>query len=230
MKAKWPKKVPSLTRAEQEIKNDFMKYWHEVLPRRYSVVEKFNHGFPVKYATGRRVLEIGAGLGEHIGYENLNAVDYYAMELRPEMAEVIKNRFPNVQVIVGDCQKHSSFPDHYFDRIIAIHVLEHLPNLPEALREVRRVLKTDGKFLIVIPCEGGTLYSFARFISAKRIFKKRYGEDYDWYIKTEHINLPDEIEEELKHYFTINKRSYFPFLIPSVQANLVIGLECAPRV
>jgi ubiquinone/menaquinone biosynthesis C-methylase UbiE len=35
------------------------------------------------------------------------------------------------------------FEDGYFDRVIAIHVLEHLPDLPRALREISRLMKKD---------------------------------------------------------------------------------------
>ena len=35
--------------------------------------------------------------------------------------------------------------DGYFDRILAVHVLEHLPNLPAAIRECYRLCnKTKG--------------------------------------------------------------------------------------
>jgi ubiquinone/menaquinone biosynthesis C-methylase UbiE len=46
-------------------------------------------------------------------------------------------------------------PNSHFDRLIAIHVLEHLPNLPRAIDECHRVLKLGGKFAVVIPCDPG---------------------------------------------------------------------------
>ena len=175
-----------------------MKYWHEVLPKKYGLIEKFNHTYPVKHSeSSGKVLEIGAGLGEHIKYENLENLDYYALEILPNMAGVIKNAFPMVKVTVGDCQEKIDFPNNFFDRVNAIHVLEHLPDLPGALREINRVLRPNGDFCVVIPCEGGLAYSLARKISAERIFKKRYGLDYEFFIKTEHINKPKEIMLEL---------------------------------
>lgn len=38
------------------------------------------------------------------------------------------------------------FPDGSFDVVIANHMLYHVPDLPMALREVRRVLRADGRF------------------------------------------------------------------------------------
>jgi len=230
----WPKRLPVLNDEQARVREDFMKYWHEVLPRRYGAIERFNHRYPLRRCSSApagvaRVLEIGAGLGEHIGYEQLNGVQYHALELREEMAEQIRARFPQVRTIVGDVQKGLEFPAHYFDRVIAIHVLEHLPDLPAALKEVHRVLAPSGCFDVVIPCEGGLAYSLARRISAQRIFEKRYKMPYDWFVKSEHINVPAEILGELDRYFSRVQTRYFPFLFPSVNMNLVIGLKLSPR-
>ncbi|MFM9500480.1 hypothetical protein ACKI1Q_43835, partial [Streptomyces galilaeus] len=62
----WPKVLPVLSDEQQRIREDFMHYWHEVLPQRYGVVEQFNHRYPLRSRplnTDCRTLEIGAGLG-----------------------------------------------------------------------------------------------------------------------------------------------------------------------
>ncbi len=45
---KWPKKLPEFTPEQKRIRSEFMECWHEVLPAKYGIVEKFNHGFPVQ--------------------------------------------------------------------------------------------------------------------------------------------------------------------------------------
>lgn len=229
--AKWPKQLPELTDEQRRIREDFVEHWHTVLPKRYGAVEKFNHGWPAKFARpGQRTLEIGAGLGEHLEFEPPpQPGEYVCNELREPMAAEISRRYPNVEVVVGDCQEGLPFADASFDRVMAIHVLEHLPNLPAALRELRRLVKPDGRLLAVIPCEGGRAYSLARRVSAQRIFEKRYGVSYDWFVACEHINLPAEIIEECEKEFSLVARTYFPFRFPSVTANLVIALEYRPR-
>lgn len=227
----WPKELPQLTAEQERIRDDFMRHWHEVLPSKYPLIERFNHGYAARSARqGAKTLEIGAGIGEHLEFEPLPHDDYWAVELREEMARGIKSKNPDANVIVGDCQQGLPFDDESFDRVLAIHVLEHLPNLPNALTELRRVLKADGTFVAVIPCEGGLAYTLARRISAQRIFERRYCVSYDWFVRSEHINVPSEIITELKSRFTIDEQSYFPLRIPSVTANLVIGLTMTPRV
>lgn len=229
---KWPKKLPRLTEEQRHIRDEFMRLWHEELPKRYGLIEKFNHRYPLRSRRVRvgpvRTLEIGAGIGGHIEYEDLRSQEYHALELRPEMACRIQERFPSCNTVLADCQRRLPYPDGTFDRVLAIHVLEHLPDLPAAVREVRRVMKADGVFSVVIPCEGGFLYRMARNVSARRVFERRFKQPYDWLIRSEHVNLPEEIGEELMRHFKVVHRVFFPFLVPSAALNLCIGLTLRP--
>ncbi|MFZ1057004.1 MAG: class I SAM-dependent methyltransferase [Opitutaceae bacterium] len=234
--AKWPKILPPITPEQQQISDQFMKVWHQELPNRFGIVEKFNHTFPVKHSHPgfRTTVEIGAGLGEHLHYERLTQeqeANYYAVELRENMAAEIRRRFPNVKAITGDCQARLDFPDGYFDRYIAVHVLEHLPDLPSCLREAYRLLnKEHGQLLVVIPCEGSPAYSLARKLSAERVYHRHFKGSYRWLISREHINLPHEILAELDPYFTVEEKALFPLpFLPFIFNNLCIGLSLRPR-
>jgi ubiquinone/menaquinone biosynthesis C-methylase UbiE len=230
----WPKVLPELTPEQKRISDDFVHYWHEVLPKRFSIVEDFNHNYVVRNTPPdfHRTLEIGAGVGAHLFYERLTSTqesEYWALELRENMATDIRVSFPRVQATVGDCQRRLDFEDGYFDRILAIHVLEHLPNLPAAVEEMYRLSdKRRGVFSVVIPCEGSLAYSLARRLSAQRIFEKRYKQSYRWFIEREHINKPKEIIAELERFFRIFRCSYFPAKIPLAFCNLCIGLTLKP--
>jgi len=231
----WPKVLPSLTPEQQRISDDFMQHWHEVLPTRYGIVDDFNHQYPVRHAPQQflRTLEIGAGLGEHLLYERLTPEQksqYVALELRQNMADRIKERFPEIQTSVGDCQARLDFEDCYFDRILAVHVLEHLPNLPAAIAEMSRLCnKESGVFSVVMPCEGSLAYGMARRISAQRVFEKRYKQSYRWLIEREHLNKPRQILPELEKYFKVEHRAFFPLGLPLVFCNLCIGLTLRPK-
>ena len=86
---------------QRRISDDFMRHWHEVLPKKFGVIDRFNHSYTVDTAPGdfRRTLEIGAGIGEHLTYERLTAEqeeDYHALELRENMSEAIRERLLEV--------------------------------------------------------------------------------------------------------------------------------------
>jgi SAM-dependent methyltransferase len=236
--AKWPKILPPLSPEQQQRNNEFMRIWHEELARRsrYGLVERFNHTFPVRHSRlgFRTTLEIGAGLGEHLEYEKLTAEqerNYYCNEYRENMAAGIRQRFPNVRTIVGDCQTRLDFPDGFFDRYIAVHVLEHLPDLPAAIREAHRLLnKQTGQLLVVLPTEGSPAYGLARKLSAERVWYRHYTAPYVEFYGREHINLIPEVLAELAPYFTIEHRSCFPLpFLPFIFCNLCIGYVLKPR-
>lgn len=224
----WPKQLPDLSREQRLVREQFVARWLEVLPKRYGRIEEFNHRYPLVTARGGRTLEIGAGLGEHLRYEDLDRGEYFAVDLREELAAEVRSRYPGVTTLTGDCQERLPFDDGHFDRVVAIHVLEHLPDLPRALDEVSRLLADDGRFVAVIPCEGGAVYSLARRVSAQRLFEREFGMSYDWFVRSEHVNVPWEILSELRKRFSIEDSRYFPFRIPSVELNLVIGVTLRP--
>ena len=230
---KWPKRQRALSAEEVLIRDQWMKIWLEdymTKPTYTNLLERFNQRYPLRTAVrGAKTLEIGAGTGAHCAWEDLDAQDYYCNELRPELLETLRKKHPTVGSALGDCQRRLDFPDHSFDRVIAIHVLEHLPDLPSALAEIRRLMKPEGRFSVVLPCEGGLAYTLARQFTAKRLFNKRYAWDYDEFIKTEHVNVAEEVIDELGRVFDVEDRAYYPLRVPSSEVNLLIGLTLSPR-
>ncbi|SBW10905.1 Methyltransferase 24 [uncultured delta proteobacterium] len=230
--SKWPKRLPELTAEQERISAEFMAAHLDAMQTKwYGFVEGFNHKYPLRsFSPGCRTLELGAGLAAHLKYERYTEQEYYCNELLPELCKRIKMDYPGVNVVPGDCQKgFLQFEDGFFDRILAIHVLEHLPNLPAAVREAYRLLRAGGQFSVVIPCEGGLATRIARNISARRHFEKRYGQSYDWFIQSQHINFPEEILEELFLYFAPIHNRWFPSVFPSVSFNLFLGMTLVKR-
>jgi SAM-dependent methyltransferase len=222
----WPKQLPTLTPEQEAIRDDWMKYFYEsVYTDRFSMIQRFNHTYAARSALpGLRTLDLGAGLGEHLEYEDGRAGEYVALELRPEMAAVIEQHHPYVRTISGDVQQRLDFDEGFFDRVVAIHILEHLPNLPGALDELTRLVKPGGSLSVVLPCEGGRVYGLGRRLTTQRIFEKRYGVSFDWAIKSEHVNELTEIIDELDARFVRVDTGWFPTHVPTVHLNVCCGL------
>ena len=124
----FPKKIPKLTAEQKLIKDDFMEHWLKVLRKKYGILDKFNHRVVTnnKPRDFLKTLEIGAGIGEHLNYENLDEnqkENYYALEVRENLLKILTKEHPKVKTILGDCEKDLDFEDNFFDRIIAIHIL-----------------------------------------------------------------------------------------------------------
>jgi ubiquinone/menaquinone biosynthesis C-methylase UbiE len=136
---------------------------------------------------------------------------------------------PRITVLLACVQEHLSFPENHFDRVVAVHVLEHLPNLPAAVREMHRVCAPHATVSVVIPCEGSLATTMARRFSAQRLYEKRYKRPSDLLIRREHLNLPDEIKEELTPLFETTHRSFFPVPLPITWCNVFIGMTLRPR-
>jgi SAM-dependent methyltransferase len=222
----WPKQLPQLTPEQVAIRDDYMKYFYsEVYTARFGLIQRFNHTYAARsFTPGVRTLDIGAGLGEHLDFEDGRAGEYVALELREQMAAEIAKRHPYVTTITGDVESGLEYEPGRFDRILAIHVLEHLPNLPAALQELHRLLRPGGVLSVVLPCEGGTIYTLGRRVTTQRLFKKRYGMSFDWCIKSEHVNTLPEVVQELDRRFTRDHTTWFPSRLPTYHTNICAGL------
>lgn len=233
----YPKTVVELTEEERLISDDWYKYWLSIYTDKYSKYASFNHKYVVSDHRVRQLtptLEIGCGDGEHIKYElsvgsNMHA--YTALDIRQNLLDVVAANYPNLDIINADCQEKLPFKSNHFKRIIAMHVLEHLPNLPAAIAEIHRVLsKDDGVFQVVLPCEGGLAYSIARKLSSERMFNKRYSTmRYSKFIQSEHLSSIEEVVCELMKKFDIVSSRYYPFFIPIVNVNLQVGFCLKPK-
>jgi SAM-dependent methyltransferase len=232
VQSRWPKTPAPLSPQQEAAREAFMLAWHEELPDRYAFIEQFNHGAlvdlpvtPLRF----RTLEIGAGIGGHLPFEDLSRQDYYCLELRAEWCEILKNKPAVHEVYRGNIECRTPYAGGFFDRIVAIHVLEHLRNLPLALTEIDRLLAPAGIFDVVLPCEGGAAYWLARKISSEPMFQKRYGLAYRDIIANEHVNTVFEILPLLDTHFNVAKRKYFPIPLPILTTNLCVALRLQKR-
>lgn len=230
-RGRWPKTRPTLSPEQVRVMEDWYAFFlGGAKMAKFSAIEQFNQEYPLRSVVDHcRTLEIGPGNGSHLEFEDLDRHDeYVGIELRPNLSAEIERKYPKVKVVVGDCQDRIDAPDDHFDRVVAIHVLEHLSDLPRALDELRRVLKPTGQLTIVIPCEGGLGYRLGRAVTTKRMFEKRYDMPYEWMINYDHVNTAREILGELKRKFTVTHQHYYPLRVPLVDGNLVIGMTLTP--
>lgn len=104
-------------------------------------------------AKGKRVLEIGVGLGaDHQCFAEAGA-DLYGIDLTERAVEHTRRRLElfglTSSLKVGDAEE-LEFPDKGFDLVYSWGVLHHSPDTPKAIAEVYRVLKPGGVAKVMI--------------------------------------------------------------------------------
>src|SRR4051812_31561420 len=96
---------------------------------------------------GVRLLEIGSGTGAMLQALRARGADARGVELRPDLIAQAHRHFG---VLPIDLVQGTTLPfsDASFDLVASFDVFEHIPDSDAHLREVRRVLKPGGWYLI----------------------------------------------------------------------------------
>ncbi len=104
----------------------------------------------LKLEPGLRILEVGCGGGAFLSYLEEKGYKAVGVDILEESVRLASQRAKNCEVICGDAMR-LPFESASFDRLVSHHLVEHLEDLSEALREWKRVLKPGGIMAICTP-------------------------------------------------------------------------------
>ena len=148
-----------------------------------SFMEKWLHKMVAKTASiDKKTLEIGAGTLNQLQFENPSIYD--AIEPQHMLYENNSNK-DKVRHFYDDISEIARTAT--YDRIISVATFEHICNLPDVVKKCTELLYDDGVLSISIPNEGRFLWHFAYTMTTGREFKKKYGLDYEVWMKYEHV-------------------------------------------
>ncbi len=128
----------------------FSMYWFA--RRYYAALVK-------RYAPPGRLLEMGCGLGHLLGLlqDNFDAVGIDLIDYSIEQTRI---NAPRAAAYQKDVAEVSNFESESFSAVVALHLVEHLPDPQTTIDEVYRVLVPGGLFLFATPQPN---YSLRRF-------------------------------------------------------------------
>lgn len=142
----------------------------------------------VRARAGRRVLDLGCGIGGYAHRLQQLGFDVVAIDRNPEYVARARSIGVRCELGVGETLP---FEDGAFDTVVMVEVLEHLPDdvAPGVLSEVRRV--TRGNLLLTVP----DCTQFDRFV------RERFLPDH--FMAVDHVQFftVDSLASLLKAYF-----------------------------
>ena len=92
-----------------------------------------------------KILDIGAGTGEFLSVAKNDGWQTIGVEPSDKAKAIAKSKG------VSFVEQTSELENHSFDVISMWHVLEHVPNLDEQIKELKRLLKPNGTLIIAVP-------------------------------------------------------------------------------
>jgi phosphatidylethanolamine/phosphatidyl-N-methylethanolamine N-methyltransferase len=202
-----------INNTDRTLAGSFLQKSHELLERTIS------NGYSCE-----KILELGAGTGHHFPHVRHKFGQYIMTDANEDMLKIASQKYAkemNAGVLCVDKQNATAttFPNHSFDRLIATHVLEHLPNPVSVLTEWNRIVKPGGLISIALPCDPGMLWRLGRHFGPRRNAVNR-GMAYDYLQATEHINPIFNLLVFIRHHFESIEESWYPAMLPFPDLNL----------
>ena len=135
---------------------------------------------------GIRLLDLGGGAGAATEQFARGCSEIVILEPNAKKVAYGRRRRPYIQFLEGRAQA-IPYPDGSFDRVTAVVSFHHMENPDRVLNEVRRVLRRDGRFVLMeLPpsrAPGAVFHWFAA----------RHGEHLSF-------SNPDELKQRLEAY------------------------------
>jgi SAM-dependent methyltransferase len=125
----------------------FARRYYAALVRRYAP------------SNGGRLLEMGCGLGHLLGLlqDDFQCV---GIDLMDYSIEKTRLNAPKAEAHVMSADDLGTFDNGEFSVVVALHLVEHLPDPQDTIRQVNRILKPGGLWLFATPHPD---YSLRRF-------------------------------------------------------------------
>jgi ubiquinone/menaquinone biosynthesis C-methylase UbiE len=128
-------------------------YFEDLLAKRSEYAPWMADELDYAGAHDLRVLDVGCGQGIDAASYAMAGARATGIDLTPRHVELARRHLQAVglaaEVVEGDAES-LPFDDGAFDRVSSNGVLHHTPDMPAALREIRRVLVRGGEARIIV--------------------------------------------------------------------------------
>ena len=144
------------------IDSEFWDISKEFAHKNYPSVSPYSDIMNLKELKGKKVLEIGCGMGSHSSILAQHASELVSIDITQKAVDTTKKRFElfkvmNAKVLRVDAE-NMPFADNEFDFIWSWGVIHHSSNTKKIVSEIKRVLKPKGMAQLMIYNKNSTRY------------------------------------------------------------------------
>ena len=115
-----------------------------------------------------KILEVGAGGGQHARYVRHSFERLIECDIRPENIPNVADDPRIVKEFKPVDAQNLPYADNSHDRLIATCLLAHLSDPEKALEEWKRIVRPGGVISIFVPCEPGFLLRISQMMTTRR--------------------------------------------------------------
>jgi len=96
-----------------------------------------------------KILDVGCGTGDSLNYiAKLSKSQLYGLDISEKMLKIARKKLGEKAILkLGDVEK-IPFKDKTFDYVLNTEAFHHFPNPNKTLKEINRVLKKNGEFML----------------------------------------------------------------------------------
>jgi len=209
----WDNQPCNVLNSTSEFGTEF--YFNENSEWRYKVEPHIRDFAQFYNYSGKRVLEIGCGIGADGAEFAKHGADYTGIDISKESIDIAKKRFEvnnlsgNFYVCSGDNTQELNLED--FDLVYSFGVIHHYPNQKQIINNVYNILRPGGEFKFMVYAKNSWKYAMIK--KGLDRYEAQAGCPYaDVYTKDDIYNL---LEEKFKierirqdHCFMYNITEY----------------------
>ncbi len=129
------------------------EFYQRMTHLRYSEHPYIPNAFEFRLHGGEKTLEVGCGLGTDLCEFAKNEADVVGVDFTKIAVQTTRHRL-DVLGLTGEVLKADAtrlpFDDASFDFVYSNGVLHHIPDMAGAISEIRRVLRPDGRAIVML--------------------------------------------------------------------------------
>lgn len=169
--------------------------------------KKYHKMLDIGFGSGIFIPELSRRCNHLYGIDVHNNTDMVEDMLRKEGLKATLSKASATEI---------PYPSDYFDCVVCVSVLEHIRDIKNAVREIRRVVKEDGTIVLGFPVDNKLTYLALKI-------------SYLWLpnasLANEHVCSHIDILKEVRSQLKIEKACRFPSFVP-INYSLFFTCKC----